>query len=214
MSHDPSSPEPAAERTPLAPVGRRARKALATRRALFDAGLAAFARQPLGLVSVLDITEAADVAKGVFYLHFPSKDDYLLALWEDVQNRFIDDLRRATDGVRARNARLDAALNRVLAFADRAPEASRFWIRMASHSDGEIGEPGQIARLRRAYLNALATILAGGRGSGTDAIDIRDAVLVDAIGWGVITVQQVDGAPVRPAETMVRIMRSALRRTD
>jgi AcrR family transcriptional regulator len=57
-----------------------ARKVLAVRQARFDAGLAAFERQPISLVSILDITEAADVAKGVFHLHFRSKDEYLLAL--------------------------------------------------------------------------------------------------------------------------------------
>ena len=60
-----SSDSPPDQAEALKPLGRRARKALAVRQALFDAGLSAFERQPIGLVSILDITEAADVAKGV-----------------------------------------------------------------------------------------------------------------------------------------------------
>ena len=72
--------------------GRRARKAAATRRALFDAGLEAVGRRPFGVVSVLDLTDAVDVAKGVFYLHFKSKDEFLIELLRDVLGQFLEGL--------------------------------------------------------------------------------------------------------------------------
>jgi len=81
---------------PAQQMGRRARKALATRNAVFEAGLTAFENRPVGVVSVLDITEASDVAKGVFYIHYRGKDEFLIALWEFVQRTLLDAIRQSS----------------------------------------------------------------------------------------------------------------------
>jgi AcrR family transcriptional regulator len=58
------------------------------RQDIMDAALHAFLEKGIPTTTVADITEAAGVAKGTFYLYFDSKEALLGALKE----RFIDDL--------------------------------------------------------------------------------------------------------------------------
>lgn len=53
-------------------------RGLATREALTDAALELFGRRGLAATSIDDITAAAGVAKGTFYVHFQRKEDVLL----------------------------------------------------------------------------------------------------------------------------------------
>ncbi len=205
-----SSPAPDPVDRPL-PEGRRARKARAVRQALFNAGLAAFERQPIGLVSVLDITEAADVAKGVFYLHFQSKDQYLLALWEEVRQRFLAIVTARVEGGRSRAARIDGLVNAYHDLASEQPEATRFWIRMAAYFPDEIGPTGHLGHLRRTYLTRLAHLVNGETGSSADDIDLGPVQLIDAICWSfVVTRIQTDSSLTDPA-VMMKIVHAAVR---
>lgn len=200
-----------AEQEPSPPLGRRARKALATRRALFGAGLAAFEHRPLGVVSVLDITEASDVAKGVFYLHFAGKDDYLIELWKFVQEGFLRELRERIAPCRARRARIDAAVachHRLLAAA---PRECRFWLRMSSYFGDEIGQPGQMSRLRRDYLRSLAALLAGGRTEDEGGTTLQSATVLDATCWGLISHSVQHGAPALTQDELARAVAGAIR---
>jgi len=58
---------------PEAPPSRRERKKERTRGAIFDAAMALFAQRGFESVTVEEICEAADVARGTFFLHFPTK---------------------------------------------------------------------------------------------------------------------------------------------
>ncbi len=195
----------------LKPLGRRARKALVVRQALFDAGLSAFERQPIGLVSILDITEAADVAKGVFYIHFKAKDEYLLALWEDVQRKFLDAVRAATLECRSAAARVEAAVRQFAALAQESPASARFWIRMSSYFPDEVGEPGHLTRIHQEYVQQLAAILAGGTFEQLKPEDVRSALLADSICWAVINTSVSTDEPLCENETLVRIVASAIK---
>mgnify|MGYP000037588066 CR=1 FL=1 len=53
---------------------------------LIDAAEALFLKKGFAATSVSEIVEAADVAKGTFYLYFKTKDDVLAAL----RSRFVD----------------------------------------------------------------------------------------------------------------------------
>ena len=195
----------------LKPLGRRARKAMAVRQALFAAGLAAFERQPIGLVSILDITEAADVAKGVFYLHFKSKDEYLLALWEDVQRSFLDLTRAATLECRSRTSRIEATVKQYANVAHETPAAVRFWIRMSSYFPDEVGEPEHLARIHQDFVQQLAGILAGRTFDQLTPEDVRSALLADSICWAMVKTSVSTGEPLCDDETFARIVASALK---
>lgn len=191
--------------------GRRARKAHAVRQALFNSGLRAFERQPIALVSVLDITEGADVAKGVFYLQFRSKDDYLLALWREVQDRLLAELAVPSKGAKTLDDRCRALVVRMLGFAEVHPDVVKFWVRMSSYFPGEIGPPEQLQAVREHYLRALAGLLAGPqqwRGP-----DLQTARLLDALIWPAAAARmQGKILPLANVSTLTRIIAAATKR--
>lgn len=194
----------------LKPLGRRARKAMALRQTLFSAGLTAFERQPIGLVSILDITEEADVAKGVFYLHFKSKDGYLLALWEDIQRGVLDGIRAANTECRSHVDRVEATVRHFANLPRHSPGAARFWIRMASYFPDEVGEPGHLARIHQEYLQQLAATLAGRTFDELNPVDVRNALLTDSICWAVIKSSMSTGETLCDDAELVRIVASAI----
>jgi AcrR family transcriptional regulator len=192
------------------PPGRRARKAAAVRRALFDAGLAAFERQPMGLVSILDITEAADVAKGVFYLQFRGKDDFLIALWQDRQRVFLDAVRTAVSGCPTDRRRLQAAIREYARTAAASPATARFWLRMSGYFSDEIGQPGELTRLRQEYLEQLAATIGDVKVEALAPGDLELASVVDACSWAIISrAIQLDNALPDEA-AFVEIVRGAV----
>ena len=205
----PKSKEPAED--PEQPLGRRARKALATRAAMFEAGLRAFENRPLGLVSVLDITEATDVAKGVFYLHFRGKDEYLIALWESVQRTLLDAVRNRLDACRSQRARVEATVAHFHRMISSAPRECRFWLRMSSYFGDEIGQPGQLSRLRQDYLQHLAALVAGVTLDEVGSREVRVASVLDGTCWGMISQELQLGTPTIAQEDFVRAVGSAIR---
>lgn len=168
------------------PLGRRARKALAVRQALFDAGLSAFEREPIARVSILDITERADVAKGVFYRHFKSKDHYLLVLWEHVQHKFLDMVRDAMLDRPPDMPPIEIVIRQFAILAQADPQTTRFWIRMMSYFPDEVGEPGHLTRIHHEYVEQLAGIFASGNPGQPTPNDIRTVVIVNSICWAMI----------------------------
>ena len=212
--HMPSNSENQLQEEAMKPLGRRARKAMAVRQSLFAAGLAAFERQPIGLVSILDITEEADVAKGVFYLHFKSKDEYLLALWEDVQRSFLDGVRAATLECRSRTNRIEATVRHYAKISQDTPATARFWVRMSSYFPDEVGEPGHLARIHQEYVQQLAATLAGQTFEALTPVDVRSALLADSICWAVISTSISTGESLCDDDALVRIVASAIKTSD
>ena len=68
-----------------------------------DAALHVFAEKGIGRTTVSDITDAAGVAKGTFYLYFDSKDHLVAALKE----RFVDQILEHASTLYARVGRDD-----------------------------------------------------------------------------------------------------------
>lgn len=182
--------------------GRRARKALAVRRALFEAGLVAFERQPIALVSVLDITEAADVAKGVFYLQFRSKDEFLLALWQDVQLRCLEVLRSKASEV-ASGSRVPAVVSALLGYFGQRESERRFWIRMTSFFVDEVGLPGELRRIRDDYARGLAAILEDTDAEQVTGPQLESARVVDAMCWATLAAESFVGRPLLARDAIV-----------
>lgn len=65
------------------------RRRAATRERLVSTALALFATHGIYDVTVEDITEAADVGKGTFYQHFPSKAAIIHHLLHDGVNALL-----------------------------------------------------------------------------------------------------------------------------
>jgi AcrR family transcriptional regulator len=70
-------------------LSRRDRKKERTRREIYEAAMQLFARSGFGAVTIADICEEADVGRGTFFLHFPSK----AALLYEFNQRVAEDFR-------------------------------------------------------------------------------------------------------------------------
>jgi AcrR family transcriptional regulator len=81
------------------PADRRQRRSAEIRERLFRAALTLFAEKGFVETTVEDITNAADVGKGTFFNHFPSKDHLLLAFGE----MQLAKLEEAIEGARRTN---------------------------------------------------------------------------------------------------------------
>lgn len=78
---------------PGEPLSRRERKKARTRRAIFRAAMALFGEHGFEAVTVDRICEAADVAKGTFFLHFPTKSALLVEFGREVATGLAERLR-------------------------------------------------------------------------------------------------------------------------
>lgn len=67
---------------------RRDRKKERTRREIYEAAMRLFARSGFAAVTIADICEAADVGRGTFFLHFPSKAALLYEFNQRVAEEF------------------------------------------------------------------------------------------------------------------------------
>jgi AcrR family transcriptional regulator len=70
-------------------LSRRDRKKARTRREIYEAAMRLFARRGFEAATIADICEAADVGRGTFFLHFPSK----AALLYEFNQRVAEDFR-------------------------------------------------------------------------------------------------------------------------
>jgi len=85
----------------LPPPRPRTKPPEVRREELLDAAEKLFLEQGVAATSVDQIVEAADVAKGTFYLYFPSKEQLLAALQQRFVASFRDHLRAALNRPRA-----------------------------------------------------------------------------------------------------------------
>jgi len=78
-------------------LSRRDRKKERTRREIYEAAMALFARRGFAAVTIAEICEAADVGRGTFFLHFPSK----AALLYEFNQRVAEEFRATLEEPRA-----------------------------------------------------------------------------------------------------------------
>lgn len=71
-------------------VGRRERRREATRQRLIEAALALMQQKPFEQVTIEEITELADVAKGTFFSYFPTKEHLLHAYIRDLTDEVYE----------------------------------------------------------------------------------------------------------------------------
>src|SRR5262245_4974020 len=95
-------------------LSRRERKKERTRQEIYRAAMELFLARGFEAVTIEDICEAADVAKGTFFLHFPAKDALLLEYGKEAARELEELLNTHRGGA-------TAALQKVLtALAERA----------------------------------------------------------------------------------------------
>jgi AcrR family transcriptional regulator len=80
---------------PVAKISRRQRRKIATREALLNAAQEVIAVKGVYLAVIEEITERADVAKGLFYQYFKDRDDLL----QVILSRRLGELREAIESL-------------------------------------------------------------------------------------------------------------------
>jgi AcrR family transcriptional regulator len=181
------------------PAGRRARKKARTRQAIYEAAMALFLARGYDAVTVDDVCRSADVAKGTFFLHFPTKD----ALLSEYGREATDDLRvRLASHRGGAVSALRLALRTLAERAERHLEVVRLTVRetmarpeairdsaVVGHSLGELladaVRSGQAAgELRRGVAPGIAAAVLVGSyftivniwATGSERFDLTDAV--------------------------------------
>ena len=147
---------------------RVSRRRARTRERIFTEAMRLFAERGFDTVTVADITEAADIGKGTFFTHFPSKRDVFRYLGEQVVRVVLDaDVGDGTAEERLRRM-LDAAAN----WLEAHPEPARQMVKARSFNLSlDLGSENQ-----KRFNAAVADILAAGRSSG----ELRDDVPLGA----------------------------------
>lgn len=197
--------------------GRRERKALATRRALLNAALGAFEHRSPAVVSVFDITEAADVAKGVFYLHFSSKEEFLLALLEDVRARFINEA-ATVHLARTLRSRAERLITRYHDFAQHRFRDARLLIRLETSLGDDAPLNGRRAAADARHFERLAALLTGRDGEARQSDDdappggevVELARTIDALCWSLIALAWRQNGSLPDPEIMRRTVLGAV----
>lgn len=105
-----------AKEMPLKVLGRRDRRKLATRGALLDATQALLASRSMDALSVDEIVQRADVARGTFYNYFADKDALERELAAHVRTRVENEIARTNEGISDPAERIARAFCCVLRF--------------------------------------------------------------------------------------------------
>ena len=147
---------------------RVSRRRARTRERIFTEDMRLFAERGFDAVTVADITEAADIGKGTFFTHFPSKRDVFRYLGEQVVQVVLDaDVSDGTAEERLRRM-LDAAAD----WLEAHPEPARQMVKARSFNLSlDLGSENQ-KRFHAVVVDALTV----GRSSG----ELRDDVPLEA----------------------------------
>jgi AcrR family transcriptional regulator len=104
---------------------RRQRRSAEIRERLFRASLALFAKKGFAETTVEDITNAADVGKGTFFNHFPSKDHILIAFSDMQIAKLQDAVNEARQTRESMTTFLRAMSLKMIAEPGRSPDVMR-----------------------------------------------------------------------------------------
>ena len=117
-------------RTAAKPAPRINRKRERTRGELVAAAEHLVAARGIDAVSIDDITEAADVAKGTFYTHFADKNDLATAIAHRTRLELEEKITALNEGVGDAARRMANGLSSMFAFAIANPVRARALVRL------------------------------------------------------------------------------------
>jgi AcrR family transcriptional regulator len=118
------------DQTPRRIPGRRERRKLATRDALLDAARSLLVSRSMDALSVDEIVERADVARGTFYNYFTDKDALERELTSQSRARFEGEIARVNEGVIDPAERIARAFLSVLQLGISAPQHATAMMRL------------------------------------------------------------------------------------
>ncbi len=115
-------------------TGRRERRKLATREALLDATRELLSQRSMDALSVDEIVERADVARGTFYNYFPDKDALERELTSRTRARIEDEIARVNEAVKDPVKRIARAFCSVLRWGITSHQDAAAMMRLFPHA--------------------------------------------------------------------------------
>lgn len=159
--------------TKPAPLARTSRKRERTRGELVAAAEHLVAARGIDAISIDDITEAADVAKGTFYTHFADKNDLAVAIAHRTRLELEEKITALNQGIADAALRMANGLSSMFAFAIANPIRARALLRLPPDMvdpqaainaglRGDIALGLQSKRFWAASMNAAVVTIIGG----------------------------------------------------
>ncbi|MCU1462494.1 MAG: putative TetR family transcriptional regulator [Acidimicrobiales bacterium] len=147
--------------------------AVRRRRQLLDVALDVFAERGFYGVSMSELAEAAGVTKPVLYQHFGSKRDLYLELLDDVGDRLMDEITKATASAGGPRQQVEAGFAAYFRFVTNQPAAFRLLfggtgrspkpdgtrLRGADSSEGDRDFAAAVRKVEDAIAEAIAVLI-------------------------------------------------------
>lgn len=182
-----------------------------TRRKLLDAGEQTFGSRGYQFASIAEITQAAGVAQGTFYLYFDGKRELMRALVEERGHEMRATMARATAAVQGRVEKEKAGFAAFFAWMARHRALYRV-VRQAEYIDADLYR-GWYRQLADGYVAALGEAVAAGEIADVGDVETLAYALMgigDFIGMRWLVFEERRAVPARAVTTVVALVERAL----
>jgi AcrR family transcriptional regulator len=198
------------------PAVRAARSALTqrgerTRRRLITAGEEVFGRRGFQFASIAEITQAAGVAQGTFYLYFSTKRDLVRAVVEERGHELRKTLAQATAAAEGRVAKEQAGFIAFFAWMARHRALYRV-VRQVEYIDADMYR-GWYRMLAEGYVRGLRHAAASGEIAAVEDAETLAYALMgvgDFVGMRWLVFEDRRRVPDRAVSTAVAMVTRAL----
>ncbi|MET1003166.1 MAG: helix-turn-helix domain-containing protein [Acidimicrobiia bacterium] len=193
------------ERAAARAVEAQNARATAEVRALIDAGLTVLRRQGAAGMTVAEVLTEAGMSTRAFYRHFRSKDELVLAIYEQETERTTARLRARLAAAPTPRAAVEAWIDENLALGFEARRARRTAVLAHEGTRLQVDFPVEFAAIVAATISPLAEMLT----AFPDADPWRDAWSIHAVTWALVQ-DKLRGSPVSLADARAHVLRFCL----
>jgi TetR/AcrR family transcriptional regulator, cholesterol catabolism regulator len=176
---------------------------------VLDQAARVFAKHGFAAASIRDIVQPIGMLPGSLYYHFPTKDDLLLAVYEEGVRRISDELDAAVSGLTDPWQRLEAGCVAHLRQLLNESDYSRVVIRISPDEAPAVAS--RLGALRDRYERRFVKLISALPASGFNATDARLFIL-GALNW-TPTWYRRNGS-LRPEQIARRLIKLARRGMD
>ena len=174
-------------------------------RALVDAALAVLRRRGAAGLTVAEVLTEAGLSTRAFYRHFQSKDELVLAVYEDEAQRRNADLAVRLDRARSPRAAVETWIDETLALGFDPRRATRTRVLLREGARLQADFPAEFAAIVSGAVAPLETALVALPSPDPE----RDAWSVYAVTWELVQ-QKLRGAPTTRADARAHALRFCL----
>ena len=179
---------------------------------VLDQAARVFAQAGFAAASIRDIVQPIGMLPGSLYYHFPTKDDLLVAVYEEGVRRILVELDAALLGVEDPWQRLEAACVAHLKQLLNESDYSRVVIRISPADAPAIAR--KLVALRDRYERRFARLIDALPAGGFSAVDAR-LVILGAMNWTPTWYRRDGGLrPEQLARRIVRLLRRGMDRKE